>query len=107
MTAEATGECEKSDEGASAGNVVYNMDSEAVRQLRMGLQWVFQVRGQTGSYCIIGWIVTYCQLDWIVSYQMDQETLAFMLWLVTDWMGRMGQMDWMWRWWDRGGTDGC
>ena len=37
-------------------------------------------------------------LDWIVSYRLDQETLAFMRWLVTGWvgrMGRMGRMDWM------------
>ena len=33
----------------------------------MGLEWVFLIRGDTGSYCIIGWIVSYCWLDRIVS----------------------------------------
>ena len=56
-----------------------------------------------GLYCIVGWIVSY-RLDWIVSYQLDQETLDFMGWLVTVWMGRMGHMDWMGRCWDEGGT---
>ena len=39
----------------------------------------------------IGWI----GLDRIVSYWLDEDTLAFMHWLVTARMGRMGQMDWM------------
>ena len=43
------------------------MNAEAVRQLRMGLEWVFLVRGDTGSYRIIGWIVSYCRLDCIIS----------------------------------------
>ena len=66
----------------------------------MGLEWVFLVKGDTVSYLIIGfigWIVSYCRLDRILSYRLDQETLAFMRWLVTAWMGRM---DWMGRWWD-------
>ena len=58
---------EKSDEVASAGNVVLNMDAEAVRQLRMDLGWVFLIRGDAGSYCIIGWIVSYRRMDRIVS----------------------------------------
>ena len=37
LEADASGEGEKSDEGASTGNVVLNMDAEAVRLLRMGL----------------------------------------------------------------------
>ena len=46
------------------------MDAEAVRQLRMGLGWFFLVRGDNGSYLIIGfigWIVLY-RIGWIVSY---------------------------------------
>ena len=46
-----------------------------------------------GSYHIVGWIIL---------YRLDQETLAFMRWLVTGWMGRMV---WMGHWWDGGGTD--
>ena len=101
----------------------------------MGLERVFLVRGDTVSYCIvgfIGWLVLYCWLDFIislarpyrigwivlldriasagldciVSYRMDQETLAFANWLVTAWMGRMGKMDWTGRWWDGGRMDG-
>ena len=53
-------------------------------------------------YCIVGWVVSY-RLDWIVLFWLDQETLDFMRWLVTGWMGRMGRMG---RWWDGGGTDG-
>ena len=42
-------------------------------------------------------------IDWIVSYRLDrivsagsyQETLDFMRWLVTGWMG---QMEWIGRW---------
>ena len=37
LAAEAAGGGVKSDEGASAGYVVENLDAEAVRQLRMGL----------------------------------------------------------------------
>ena len=33
----------------------------------MGLEWVFLIRGDTGSYFIIGCIVSYCWLDHIVS----------------------------------------
>ena len=73
------------------------MDAEAVRQPRMGLGWVFIIRGDSGSYCIIGWIVSYCQLDCIVSAGSYQETLYFMRWLVTVWMG---WVEWMGRWWD-------
>ena len=59
----------------------------------------------SGSYRIVDWIVSY-RLDWIVSSWLDQETLAFMRWLITGCMGRMGRMDWMGRWWDGDGTDG-
>ena len=78
LAAEAAGEGGKLDEGASSGNMVQNLDAEAVRQLRMGLEWLFLIRGYTGSYHIIGWIVLYCRLDRIISYWLDQETLAFM-----------------------------
>ena len=63
-------------------------------------------------YWIIGWIVSY-QLDCIVLDRFYKETLAFIRWLVTGWMGqmgrmgRMGRMDWMECWWDGGGMDGC
>ena len=66
MAEEASGEGKKSDEGASAGNVVYNLDTEAVRKLWMGLGWVFMIIGDSGSYHIICWIVSYLQLDRIV-----------------------------------------
>ena len=88
----------------------------------MGLERVFLVRGDTVSYCIIGWIVRYfllyhivlsagsyrivwialyrrlnrmvsAGLDRILSYRLDQETLDFMRWRVNAWMGRMGRMD--------------
>ena len=95
------------------------MDAKAVRQLRMGIEWAFLIRGDIGSYCIISWILSYCRmdrivllagsyrnrLDWIVSYWLDQETLHFMRWLVTSLMGQIGRMDRMGSWWDRGGTD--
>ena len=32
----------------------------------MGLGWVFVIREDAGSYCIIGWIVSYHRLDRIV-----------------------------------------
>ena len=70
------------------------MDAEAVRQLRMGLGWVFLIRGDAG------WIVLAYRMDRIVSAGSYQETLALIRWLVTGWMGRMGQMDWMGRWWE-------
>ena len=37
----------------------------------MGLEWVFLVRGDTGSYRIIGWIVSYCWLDRIILAGLD------------------------------------
>ena len=37
LAAEATGEGVKSNEGASAGYVLQNLDAEAVRQLRIGI----------------------------------------------------------------------
>ena len=43
------------------------MDAEAVRKLRMGLGWVFLIRGDAGSYHIIRCIVSYCRLDRTVS----------------------------------------
>ena len=69
-----------------------------------------------GSYRI-GWIVSLDRIGigWIgldsivpyriVSYRLDEYTSAFMHWLVTARMGRMGRMDWMGSWWDGGGTD--
>ena len=85
----------------------------------MGLEWVV-------SYCwlccFVGWIISYCLdlialtyiigwiiwigFDRIVLYRLDEDTLAFMHWQVTARMGRMGRMEWIRRWWDRGGTDG-
>ena len=101
------------------------MDAEEVRQLRMGLGWVILIRGDTGSYSIIGWIVSYHRLDrivslsgsyhiswigsyhigWIGSYHIGwivSGNTGFTRWLATGWMGRM---DWMGCWWDGGGTD--
>ena len=43
------------------------MDTEAVRQLSMGLGLFFLIIGDTGSYRIIVWIVLYFQLDCIIS----------------------------------------
>ena len=60
------------------------MDAEAVRQLRMGIGWVFLIRGDAV------WIVLAYWLDRIVSAGSYQETLALMRWLVTGWMGQMG-----------------
>ena len=62
--------------------------------------WLDCIDLLSGSYRI-GWIVLY-QLYRIVSAGLYQETLAFMRWLVTGWMGRM---DWMGHWWDGGGMD--
>ena len=97
LAAEAAREGEKSDEGASTGNVVLNMDAEAVRLLRMGLGWVFLNRGDAG------WIVLAYWMDGIVLSGWYHETLFFVLCLVTGWMVQMGRMDWMRSWWDRGG----
>ena len=41
----------------------------------MGLEWVFLVIGNTGSYPIIDWIVSYCRLDRIVSAGLDRIVL--------------------------------
>ena len=41
----------------------------------MGHEWVFLIRGDNGSYRIIGWIVSYCRmdrLDCIVSDGLDR-----------------------------------
>ena len=38
----------------------------------MGLEWVFLIRGYTGSYFIIVCIVSYCCPDRIVSYGLDR-----------------------------------
>ena len=72
------------------------MDAEAVRQLRMGFGWVFLIRGDAG------WVVLAYRMDCIASAGSYQETLDFMRWLVTGWMG---QMDWMGRWWDGDGVN--
>ena len=84
----------------------------------MVLGWVFLIRGDddwivlayrmdcivsAGSYRIV-WIISYW-LNCIVSVGSYQETLAFMLWLVNGWMGRLGQMEWMRPWWDGVGMD--
>ena len=55
LTAEAAGESGKSDEGASAGYVVQNINAETVRQLRVGL-----------GFCIILSALLLCSLDRIV-----------------------------------------
>ena len=84
LAAEAAGEGEKADGRASSGNVVYNLDAEAVRQMRMGLGWVFLIRGDAGwivlAYWLdrivsagsyrIGWIGSY-RISWIVLYRLD------------------------------------
>ena len=52
----------------------------------MDLGWVFLIRGDAGSYCIIVWIVSYRRLDSIILAGFDrivsagsyQEILAFM-----------------------------
>ena len=107
LASEAAGEGGKSDEGGSAGNVVYNMDAEAVRQLRMGFGWVFLIRGDSG------WIVLAYQLDctissgsyrisWILSYFLYCIRKPWLLcagWLLTGcyrWVG--------WNGWGVGGT---
>ena len=46
------------------------MDAEAVRQLRMGLGWVFLIRGDAGW--VVGLSSGSCCIDWIVLYQLDR-----------------------------------
>ena len=46
-----------------------------MRQLRMDPKWVFLIRGDTGSYRIIGWIVSH-RLDRIVSSGLDHIVSA-------------------------------
>ena len=53
--AESAGQGGKSDEEASAGYVVENLDAEAVRQQRMGL-----------GFCIVLSALLICRLDHIV-----------------------------------------
>ena len=67
-----------------------------MRQLRMGLGWVFLIRGEAGSYCIVssarsyrivGWIVSY-RLDLSISYRLDcirKHWLLFAGWLLSGW----------------------
>ena len=63
------------------------MDDEAVRQLRMGIGWVFLIRGDAGSYRIIGWIVSYRRMDRIVSlaesYRIGWIVLYCINWIVS------------------------
>ena len=70
--------------------MVYNLDAEAVRQLRMDLGWVFLIRGDAvwivfayqldhivssaGFYCF-GWIESY-RIGWIVSGNTGFYALA-------------------------------
>ena len=70
-----------------------------LRQLRMGLRWLFLIRGDAGwivsSYWLdhivpagsyrIGWIISYW-LDHIVLAGSYQDTLAFMRWLICYWL---------------------
>ena len=42
----------------------------------MGLEWVFLVRGDTGSYHIIVWIVSYYRMDRIVLDGLDRIVSA-------------------------------
>ena len=69
LAAESAGEVGKSDEGASAGYVVYNLDDEAVRKLMIGL-----------GFCIVLLALLFCWMDrivlagsyfWIIYYQLD------------------------------------
>ena len=63
------------------------MDAETVRKLRMGLGWVFLIRGDAESYRIIGWIVLYRWLDRIVSsagsYRIGWVGLYRIVWIVS------------------------
>ena len=87
------------------------MDTEAVRQLRMGPVWVLLIRGDAG------WILLACRLDHIVlagsyciglivSYRLDCIRKHWLLcdgWLLAGWYGWDGCTGW-----DVGGTGmGC
>ena len=77
----------------------------------MGLGWVFLIRGESG-WILLAYLLDHIvsagsyRISWIVLYRLDhimlarsyQETMAFMRWLVTGCMGRIGRMDWMGRW---------
>ena len=56
----------------------------------MGLGWVFLIRGYTGSYRIIGWIVSYRRLDRIVSlagsYRIGWIGLYCIVWIRKHWL---------------------
>ena len=80
----------------------------------MGLEWVFLVKGDTGSYCIIIWIISYCWMDhivssagsyrisWIGSYRISWIRKNWLLcagWLLSGWDGWDG-----WTGWGIGGT---
>ena len=90
------------------------MDAEVVRQLRMGLEWVFLVREDIGSYRSIVWIVLYCCLNrivlsaglyrigWIGSYCIGWTRKHWILcagWLLAGWDRWDG-----WTGWGVGGT---
>ena len=53
----------------------------------MGLGWVFVIREDAGSYCIIGWIVLYHRLDRIVlpagSYCIGWIGLYHICWTIS------------------------
>ena len=83
----------------------------------MGLGWVFLVRGDTGSYRIIDWIVLYCWMNpiallagsyligWIGSYRIGWIRKHWILCaalLLDGWYG------WdVWDGWDRWGVSGA
>ena len=72
----------------------------------MGLGWFFLVRGDTGSYRIIGWIVSYCRIDYIVSldglYCIVLIRSYRIRWIRKHWILCAG---WLLSGWD--GLDGC
>ena len=81
----------------------------------MDLEWLFLVRGDTGSYHMIGfigWIVSYCQLDrivsagshpnvgWIISYWLDWIISYRIGWIRKHWLLCTGWLLPGWYRWD-------
>ena len=71
----------------------------------MVVEWVFLIRGDTGSYHIIVWIVSYCRLDRIVqsagSYGIGWIGSYRISWISKHWLLCAGWLLAVWDRWDR------